>query len=101
VGSLEFTTSTQELKDELDWEFQRIHVENFVIPKNDSRSHCYAFVTLSWAKASKVDPSDICWICSGMLYVKSRPIYLPELDRKNDNASSDDSFSSEYINNIN
>jgi hypothetical protein len=35
-----------------------------------------------------------------MLYVKSRPIYLRELDSKNDTASSDDSVSSEYINNI-
>jgi hypothetical protein len=35
-----------------------------------------------------------------MLYVKSRPIYLRELDSKNDTASSDDSVSSEYINNM-
>ncbi len=62
----------------------------------------YAFVTLSWAKASKVDPSDICTIYSGMVRhgVKSRQIYLRELDSKNDDASSDDSVSSEYINNM-
>jgi hypothetical protein len=32
-----------------------------------------------------------------MSYVKSRQIYLRELDSKNDTASSDDSVSSEYI----
>jgi hypothetical protein len=35
-----------------------------------------------------------------MLYVKSRQIYLGELDSKNETASSDDSVSSEYINNM-
>jgi hypothetical protein len=35
-----------------------------------------------------------------MLYVKSRQIYLRELDSKNDTAPSDDSVSSEYINNM-
>jgi hypothetical protein len=35
-----------------------------------------------------------------MLHVKSRQIYLRELDSKNNTASSDDSVSSEYINNM-
>ncbi len=35
-----------------------------------------------------------------MLYVKSLQIYLCELDGKNNTASSDDSVSSEYINNM-
>ena len=35
-----------------------------------------------------------------MLYVKSRQIYLRELDSQNDTSSSDDSVSSEYINNM-
>ncbi len=35
-----------------------------------------------------------------MLYVKSLLIYLRELDSKNDTASSDDSVSSEYTNNM-
>ncbi len=35
-----------------------------------------------------------------MLYVKSRQIYLRELDSKNNIASSDDGVSSEYINNM-
>jgi hypothetical protein len=47
VRNLEFTTSLQELKDELDREFQRILAENVVIQKKDGRSHCYAFVTMS------------------------------------------------------
>jgi hypothetical protein len=70
VGNLEFKASTKELKDELDREFQRIRVEDVVIQRKDGRSRGYAFVTLSWAKASKVDPSDICKIFSGTLYVK-------------------------------
>ncbi len=100
VGNLELTASTQELKDEYAKEFQRIRVENVVIPRKDGRSHGYAFVTPSWAKASKVDPSDICTIYSRMLCVKSRQIYLRELDSKNDNAPSDICVSSEYINNM-
>jgi hypothetical protein len=100
VGNLEFKASSKDLKEALDTLFRKIHVENVVIPRKDCRSRGYAFVTLSWAKASDVDPSDICTIYSGMLYVKSRPIYLRELDSKNDTASSDDSVSSEYINNM-
>jgi hypothetical protein len=98
VVNLEFTASTQELKDELNKEFQRICVENVVIPRKDGKYHCYAFVTLSWAKASKVDPSGICTIYSEMLRVKSRQINLRELDSKNDTTSPDDSVSSENIN---
>jgi hypothetical protein len=97
VGNLEFKASTKDLKDALDAEFDEIRVEDAVIPRKDGRSRGYAFVSLSWAQASKVDPSDICTFHSGMLYVKSRQIYLRELpvDSKNDNASSDDSISSE------
>jgi hypothetical protein len=83
--------------------FEKIHVENVVIPRKDGRSYGYhddAFLTLSWAKASKVDPSDICKIYSKMLYVKSRQIYLRKLDSKNGNASSNDSVSRESINNM-
>ena len=103
MGNLEFKASTKDLKDALDEEFDEIRVENVLIPRKDGRSRAaqtrgYAFVTLSWAQASKVDPSDICTFYSGMLYVKSRQIYLRELDSKNDTASSDDSVSSEYIN---
>jgi hypothetical protein len=35
-----------------------------------------------------------------MLYVKSRQIYLRELDSQNDTASSCDGVSSDYINNM-
>ncbi len=65
----------------LDMVFHKIHVEDVVIPRTDGRSRGYAFVTLSWAEASEVDPSDICTIYSGMLFhdVKSRQISLVEL----------------------
>ncbi len=101
-GNLEFKASTKDLQAALDRVLHKIHVENVVIQRKDSRSPGYAFVTLSWAKASEVDPSDICTIYSGMLYVKSRQIYLLELNSKNDTASSDDSHGvlSEYINNM-
>ncbi len=36
----------------------------------------------------------------GMLYVEPRQIYHRELDGENDNTSSDDTVSSEYINNM-
>ena len=96
---MEFKASTKDLKEALDRVFHKIHVEDVVIPRKDGRSRCYAFAT-SWPKASEVDPSDICTIYSGMLYVKSRQIYLCELDSKNNTASSDDSVLSEYINNM-
>jgi hypothetical protein len=100
VGNLEFKASTKDLKDAPNAEFDEIRVEDAVILRKDGRSRGYAFVTSSWAQASKVCPSDICTFYSGMLYVKSQQIYLRELDSKNDTASSDDSVSSEYINNM-
>ena len=69
VGNLEFKASTQELKDELDRWFHKIHVEDVVILGLDGRSRGYAFVTLSWAKALPIYPPDICKIFSGMLDV--------------------------------
>jgi hypothetical protein len=71
VGNLDFKASTKELKDAIDREIHKIHFEDVVIPRKDGRSCCYVFVTLSWAKASKVDPSDTCKIYSGTLYVVS------------------------------
>ena len=97
VGNLEFKASNKDLKDALDAEFDEIRVENVVIPRKDGRSRGYAFVNLSWAKASDVDPSDICTIFSGMLYVKSRPICFRELDSKNDIKSSNVSVSSSFM----
>ena len=94
VGNLEFKASTKELKDVLDRVFKKIHVENVVIPLKDSycRSCGYGFVTLSWAKGSTIDPANICKVFSGMLDVNSRPIYLRELDGKDN-----DSVSSSFI----
>jgi hypothetical protein len=68
VRNLEFKASTKDLKDALDAEFDEIRVEDVVIPRKDGRSRRYAFVTLSWAQASKVDSSDICTFYSGMFY---------------------------------
>ena len=82
VGKLEFKASTKELKDVLDRVFKKIHVEDVVIPLKDGRSCGYAFVTLSWAKGSTIDPANIWKKNSGLLDVNSRPIYLRELDGK-------------------
>ena len=92
VGNLEFKASTKELKDVLDRVFKKIHVEDVVIPLKDGRSCGYGFVTLSWAKGSTIDPDNICKVYSGMLNVNSRPIYLRELNSK-DNDSVSSSFS--------
>ncbi len=42
VGNLEFKASTNDLKEALDREFHKIHVEDVVIPRQDSRSRSYA-----------------------------------------------------------
>jgi hypothetical protein len=60
VGNLGFKASTKDLKEALDRVFHKIHVEDVVIPRTDGGSRGYAYVTLSWAEASEVDPSDIC-----------------------------------------
>ena len=65
VGNLEFKASTKELKDELNKVFHKIHVEDVVIPRKDGRSRGYAFVTLSWARASNVNPFNICNLYTG------------------------------------
>ena len=67
VGNLEFKASTKELKDELDKVLCKIHVEDVVISRKDGRSRGYAFVTLSWARASNFNPFDICKLYSGIL----------------------------------
>ena len=85
------------MKDEHDRWFHKIHVKDVVIPRRDSRSRGYAFVILTWAKASPMDPSDICKIYSGMLDVNSRPIYLRELNCRDDTQSSNDSVSTLFI----
>ena len=92
VGNLEFKASTKELKDVLDRVFKKIRVEDVVIPLKDGRSCGYGFVTLPWAKGSTIDPANICKVFSGMIDVNSRPIYLRELDSKDN-----DSVSSSFI----
>ena len=97
VGNLEFKASPKELKDVLDRVFKKIHVEDGVIPLKDGRSCGYGFVTLSWAKGSTIDPDNICKVYSGMLNVNSRPIYLRELDSKDNAPSSKNGVSSSFI----
>ena len=97
VGNWEYKASKKELNDVLDAYLQRIRVEEVVLPKKDGRPSGFAFVTLSWAEASNVDPSDICKLYSGMIDVKSRPIYFRELYSKVESVASDDSVSSEYL----
>jgi hypothetical protein len=46
VGNLGFKASTKDLKEALDREFHKIHVEDVVIPRQHGRSRGYALVTL-------------------------------------------------------
>ncbi len=66
VGNLEFKASTKDLREALERVFHKIHVADVVISRIDGRSRGYAFVTLSWAQASKIDTSDNCTIYSGI-----------------------------------
>jgi hypothetical protein len=54
----------------------RIKVEKVENPEKNGKPRGYAFVTLSWTKTAKVNPSDICKAYSGMIDVNSRYIYL-------------------------
>ncbi len=66
------------LKDVLNTVFQKIRVGDAVVPIKDGKSCGYAFVNLSWADASDIDPFDICKLYSGTLFVNSRAIYFSE-----------------------
>ncbi len=78
VGNLDYKASSKELANALDTCFQ-IRLEEAVIPKKNGRSSSYDFVTLSWVKASNVEPSDLCKLYSGRIGVNSRPIYFCKL----------------------
>ena len=97
VGNLEFKASTKDLMDELDRVFWMIRLGDVVIQRKDGRSCCYAFLTLSWARASDIDPFDIYKLYSGMFYVNSQAIYLREPNNKDDTQSSNVGVSSSFI----
>ena len=84
VGNLDYNSDSTPLHKALRQYFRkRIKVDEVIVPENNGKSREYAFVTLSWAKAANVIPSDICDMYSGMIDVNSRYIYLREL--RNDN----------------
>jgi hypothetical protein len=84
VGNLDYNSDSNLLFKTLRKYFRyRIKVDEVRVPENNGKSRGYAFVTLSWAKAANVNPSDICKYHSGMIDVNSRYIYLREL--RNDN----------------
>ena len=84
VGNLDYNSDSKPLRKALRKYFRyRIKVDKVLVPENNGKSRGYAFVTLSWAKAPNVNPSDICKVYSGMIDVNSRYIYLREL--RNDN----------------
>jgi hypothetical protein len=74
--------SDKELYDALDEYLCTLHVEEVVIPRRDGRSHGYAFVSLSWTEASKVNPSDICSEHSGFIDLNLLQICHRELHSK-------------------
>ena len=84
VGNLDYNADANPLLKTLRKYFRyRIKVDEVIVPENNGKSRGYAFVTLSWAKAANVNPSDICKFHSGMIDVNSRYIYLRKL--RNDN----------------
>jgi hypothetical protein len=84
VGNLDYNSDGKSLLKELRKDFRyRIKIDEVIVPENNGKSRGYAFVTLSWAKAANVNPSDICKAYSGMIDVNSRYIYLRKL--RNDN----------------
>ena len=84
VGNLDYNTDSVHLSKALRKYFcYRIKVDAVTVPDDNGKSRGYAFVTLSWAKAANVNPSDICKLYSGMIEVNTRYIYLREL--RNDN----------------
>ena len=88
IGNLEYMATKEQLHDSLHKFFKKIKIQEIVIPTSNGRSRGYAFVTLAWAEACNVKPSDICDVYSGMIDVKnSRYIYLHELRSKNGNKS--------------
>jgi hypothetical protein len=83
LGNLEYAATEEQLRDSLEQYFKRIKVQEIVIPTTNGRSRGYAFVTLAWAQACNLKPSDLCDYYSGMIDVNSRPIYLRELRKQN------------------
>jgi hypothetical protein len=87
IGNLEYMATKEQLHDSLHKYFKKIKIQEIVIPTSNGRSRGYAFVTLAWAEACNVKPSDICDYYSGVIDVNSRYIYLHELRSKNGNKS--------------
>jgi hypothetical protein len=84
VGNLDFNANKQDLRQALDRFFKRIHVDKITIPRVDGRSK-YGFIEISWAHRAPVKLADLCIKNSGMIQVKSRPIYFRELRNKDEN----------------
>ena len=86
VGNLEYSSNTEPLhKALLQADFhERIRLEKTDLPDNDGKSRGYGFVTLSWAEAANVNPSDICKLYSGMIDASSRYVYFQQI-RNDDN----------------
>ena len=81
LGNLEYAATEEQLRDSLKKYF--IRVQEIVIPTTNGRSRGYAFVTLAWAQACNLKPSDLCDFYSGIIDVNSRPIYFRELRKQN------------------
>jgi len=88
VGNLDYNSNAEPLQKALrkallrDFR-SRIRLDKTDLPENNGKSRGYGFVTLSWAKAADVKPSDICKIYSGMIDASSRYIYFQQLRKDN------------------
>ncbi len=67
----------------LDYNSDNIHLCEITIQEKNGKSRGYACVTLPWAKAANVNPSDICKFYSGKIGVDLRYIYLCKLLNNN------------------
>ena len=88
MGNLDYNSNAEPLQKALrkallrDFR-SRIRLDKTDLPENNGKSRGYGFVTLSWAKAADVKPSDICKIYSGMIDASSRYIYFQQLRKDN------------------
>ncbi len=92
VGNLDYNSIAEPLHNVLQKTLQtdfdkKIWLEKTDLPESHGKSKGYGFVTLSWAKAAKVKPLDICKVYSGVIAASSRYIYIQQLRKDNPRAS--------------
>jgi hypothetical protein len=88
VGNLDYNSNAYPLQNALRKTLRedfknKIRLDRIDLPENHGKSKGYGFVTLSWHKAAKVKPSDICKMYSGMIDASARYVYFQMLRKGN------------------